>query len=271
MTWRAAAVIPLVLALSACQTVLAGRASDDWTRTYQLSPGTTFEIWNWNGRVDVEGVEGSAVDVRAERIAMATTDAAARDLLPKIKINETVNRDRILVQTEKMPGLLIGAGVEVRYHIKAPKNAPITVQTTNGAIVLNGLTGRTDAIASNGAITGDRLGGALRAKTTNGGIRIGLASVGPEPVEISTTNGGVRIAVPDSAKANLTASCTNGGIDVVGLKLDVQEQSRRHLEARLNGGGSRIDLHTVNGGIRLSAAAAESTAAETTGKDGGHR
>lgn len=247
-------LVPLVLALAGCEIgALTGRATDEWTRTYQLSPGTAFELGNTNGKVDVEGVGGTTVEVRAERIARATTDAAARELLPKIKIIEKITRDRIVVETERMPGLMIGAGTEVRYHVKAPRTAAVTVQTTNGGITLKGLVGRTDAITTNGGITGDGLGGALHARTTNGGVRIELASAGTEKVEISTTNGGVRVAVPESTKADLTATCTNGGIDVSGLKLVVKEQSRRRLDGKLNGGGAPIDLHTVNGSIRIRA------------------
>ena len=60
--------------------------------------------------------------------------------------------------------------------------------------------------------------------------------------------------VPESAKADVSASCTNGGISVApDLKLEVTEQSRRSLEGRLNGGGTPIELHTTNGGVRLKA------------------
>lgn len=265
MTRRALAVLPLVLALAGCQIgPLNGRASAEWTKSYQLKPGTAFEIGNTNGKVEVEAVDGSTVEVRAERIAKARTNAAAEELLPKIKIDEKVTHDRIVVATERMAGLLIGASVEVRYHVKAPKGAPVTVQTTNGAIALTGLSGRTDAIATNGPITGDGLGGEVHARTTNGAIRIDLASAGTDRIEIETTNGAIRLGLPPSAKANLTASCTNGRIDASGLKLEMQEESRRRLEAKLNGGGAPIDLHTVNGGIRIRAS--NGSAAETTGK-----
>ena len=32
---------------------------------------------------------------------------------------------------------------------------------------------------------------------------------------------------------------------------DVTEKSRRHLEGKMNGGGTAVDLHTTNGSIRL--------------------
>ena len=249
-----ALVVPLVLALGGCEMSfghLAGRASDEWTRTYQLSPGGEIVIGNTNGRVEIEGTDGSTVDVRAERIARAATDAAARELLPRIQIVENAKPDRVSVETARMAGMLFGVSYEVRYHVKAPKAAAVTAHTTNGEVILSSLTGKVDAETTNGAVKGTGLLGAVRAQTTNGAVSIDLASLGTQPIELGTTNGGVRLAIPESAKATLSASVTNGGIRVTGLNLDVQEQSRRRLEAKMNGGGTTITVHTTNGGIRI--------------------
>src|SRR5438067_1605076 len=78
-------------------------------------------------------------------------------------------------------------------------------------------------------------------------------------VRIGTTSGGVVLTVPESAKADVTATCTNGGIQISGAKLEISEQSRRRLEGRLNGGGTPIELHTTNGGVRLRTHGAEGT------------
>ena len=41
-------------------------------------------------------------------------------------------------------------------------------------------------------------------------------------------------------------------IDTGGLTLETSENSRRRLEGKLNGGGPRVQLEGVNGGIKLS-------------------
>ncbi len=86
------------LALAGCDISvghLAGRATDEWTRTYPLAAGGELQIGNQNGTVDIEGTDGTTVEVRAERIAKAATDAGARELLPRIKINEDVSASRV--------------------------------------------------------------------------------------------------------------------------------------------------------------------------------
>ena len=89
---------------------LAGRASDTWTHTYPLAVGGEVRVVNTNGKVEVEGVEGATVVIRAERIARATTDEGARALVPRVVIREDVTPDRVSVETEPITGIMIGAG-----------------------------------------------------------------------------------------------------------------------------------------------------------------
>jgi len=239
---------------------LAGRATDEWTRTYQLAPGGEVEIVNTNGRIDVEPSGGSAVDVRAERIAKAATDEGARELLPRITIREDVKPDRVRLETERMTGVMIGAGFEVRYHVKAPASASIRATGTNGQVAIGGITGPIAARTTNGAVAVRDASGPVEASTTNGQVTVEVAKLSSR-IKLSTTNGAVTLTLPDDAKADVTATVTNGGISVTGLKLETTEQSRRRIEGKINGGGEPIELHTTNGGIRIrgrSAAAAAS-------------
>ncbi len=247
--------LPLTLMLGACDLSLgnlSARATDEWTHTYPLTAGGEVRIVNTNGRIEVEGVDGSTVEVRAERVAKGSTEAAAKELLPRIVIKEDVKPDRITLETERMSGIMIGAGFEVRYHVRAPKNALINVSNTNGLVTVTALGGKVVAHTTNGGVKGSGLSGGVDARSTNGGVTIEMASVGSDPISLETTNGGVSLALPDRAKATVTASCTNGGISVGSLdNFEVTEKSRRHLEGKLNGGGTMVELHTTNGGVRL--------------------
>jgi hypothetical protein len=251
---RAFAFLFLPLALAGCDLhlgSLAGRATDEWTHTYPLTPGGRVRIGNTNGKVEVEGVEGSTVEIRAERIARAVTDTAARELLPRIEIKEDIRPDRVSVETARLSGIMFGAAFEVRYHVRAPKDAVIDASNTNGLVTVSDLSGKVVAHTTNGGVTGKGLSGGVDARATNGGVNIELASIGSDRIVLRTTNGGVTLTVPESGKADISASCTNGGISVSGVKIEVSEQSRRHLEGKLNGGGTPIELHTTNGGVRL--------------------
>jgi DUF4097 and DUF4098 domain-containing protein YvlB len=250
-------LLPVALVLAACDMSfghLAGRATDEWTRTYPLTAGGEVRIDNTNGKIDIEGVDGSTVEVRAEKIAHGATDAAARELLPRIAIKEDVRPDRVSLETERLSGILIGVSFEVRYHVRAPKHAVVNVTNTNGQVALTALTGNVTAHTTNGGVNGKGLSGSLDARSTNGGVTVDMVSVGDGKIALRTTNGGVTLTIPETAKADISASCTNGGINVNSLdKLEITESSRRKFEGRLNGGGTPIELHTTNGGIRVRA------------------
>lgn len=240
---------------SACDMSLGGlsaKATDEWTRTYSLTPGGEIRIVNGNGRVDVEPADGAQIEVRAERIARGATEAAARELLPKITINEDVKPDRVTLETARMTGLLIGVSFEVRYHVRAPKTAVVNVNNTNGQIVVTGLAGRVLAHTTNGSVRGSGLSGGVDASTTNGSVNVDFAAIGSDPITMHTTNGSVTVGLPDTAKATISASWTNGGINIAPeLKVESAERSRRRFDGMLNGGGTSIDVHTTNGGIRI--------------------
>jgi hypothetical protein len=264
-------VLPLALALAGCDVSLGNltaRATDEWTHTYPLSAGGEIRIANTNGRIDVEGVDGATVEVRAERIARGATDAAARELLPRIVIKEDAKPDRISLETERMNGIMIGAGFEVRYHVKAPKNAVVNITNTNGQVVLNALSGKVVAHTTNGAIKGTKLTGGVDGESTNGSVSIDMASVGRDRISLETTNGSVTLMLPEQAKATVSASVTNGGINVGSLdNFEVSEKSRRHLEGKMNGGGTEVELHTTNGSIRLRSRDTVNTRTDTDVSD----
>src|SRR3954453_12416016 len=191
-------LLPLALTLAGCDVSLgnlSARATDEWTHTYPLSPGGEIRIINTNGRIDVEGVDGATLEVRAERIARGSTDAAARELLPRIVIKEDVKPDRVTLETERMSGIMIGAGFEVRYHVRAPKSAIVNVTNTNGQVALNALSGKVVAHTTNGGVTGRAMSGAVEARSTNGGVNIEMASLGTGKVALRTTNGAVTLAL----------------------------------------------------------------------------
>src|SRR5262249_33438417 len=157
--------------------------------------------------------------------------------------------DSVSVETQKVEGILIGARFEVRYHVKVPATATVRAVTVNGGVDVKSVNGRLVARTTNGGIVGTAIGGGVEARVVSGGIRMRLASVGKDEVVMTTVNGGIRVALPETAKATVSASWVNGGKKLSGLKLEVRDESKRHFEGLLNGGGTSIMLTTVNGGV----------------------
>lgn len=244
------------LAIAACQIPrsdqFTGRAADEWIRTYTLAPGGEVQIGNTNGPVDVKASDDSTVEVRAERIATATTETSARELLPRIGIVEDIKPDKIWVRTTGIDGILIGAAFEVRYQVRAPRSAMLRLRTTNGHIDVQGFSGRVIASTINGGIVAAGLSGGVEVRSTNGNTQVELASVGSDLIDLRSTNGHVRLTIPETSNANLLATVNNGKIDLTGLPFQpMGEQTRRRVRGRINQGGTPIELATTNGNVRL--------------------
>ena len=60
-----------------------------------------------------------------------------------------------------MSGIMIGAGFEVRYHVRAPKTAFVNVSNTNGLVSVTAITGKVVAHTTNGGVRGTSLSGGV--------------------------------------------------------------------------------------------------------------
>src|SRR5262245_15668165 len=228
--------------------VAAGKATDEWTRTYTVAAGGRLEIQNQNGLIEASPAAGNEVEVRAERIVKASSDEAAQELLKSLELREEISPGKVQIVTA-MPGRL--GNHEVRYHVRVPKGLAVQFDNVNGAVKLEDLAAPVTASTTNGGVVGRGLSSAVKAKTTNGGLQIEMTSVGGD-VELETVNGGIRLQLPPGARANLEASVTNGRVSLSDLPFQ-GEQSRHRMSGTLNGGGPRVVAGTVNGGIRISA------------------
>src|SRR4029453_13428454 len=136
-----------LMAASACNLRIStdAVAKDQWQRRYTLKEGGTLEIRNTNGLTHIEPTTAGAVDITADRVVRAATDQAAKDALSRFEIQETVAPDRITIDsTNRRAGIMITLHRHVYFHVRAPRWANLTIDTTNGNVELVGprLTGK---------------------------------------------------------------------------------------------------------------------------------
>ena len=261
---RVAAILMVTSALAGCDIavdghggldfgIVAGKAQDEWTRTYKVGAGSRLELINVNGRITAEVSDGSEIELRAERSAKAPSDEAAKDLLNRIEMREEVGADRVRVEV-RPPRTSGPSGHEFKWTVRIPRGVSVDLRTVNGGVRMTGLEGDIRARTTNGGIEGIGLIATnVDAAVTNGGVDIKLArAVTTGTFDLEAVNGGVSIELPADSKADIAGRCVNGGISVKNLPLEiVGEQTRRRLDAKLNGGGARITLDTVNGGVGI--------------------
>lgn len=229
-------------------------AQDEWTRTYKLAAGGRLEIININGKISAEASDGPDVEIRAERSAKAASEDAAKELLGRLDMREEIGDSRARVEV-RGPRNLGRSSHTVNWTIKIPKGIAVDLRTVNGGVILTRLEGDIRARATNGGVKGTGITATtVDAAVTNGGVEIDLAHAATTGTfELESVNGGVALSLPAESKADVIAKAVNGGIAVNGLTLEaIGDQTKRRVEGKLNGGGARISLETVNGGVRLS-------------------
>jgi len=250
----------LVAVVAGCNLRIStnAEAKDQWQRRYTLKEGGTLEIRNTNGLIHVEPVDGNSVDISADRIVEAPTDQGAKDGLASFEIQETVGPDHIKIDSTRRGSGLLNLQRRVDFHIRIPRSANLSVETSNGNVELVGsrLSGTFKATATNGRIRAEGLENSAAVETTNGTIDVSVSKLGDDGLSCGTTNGTIDVTLPSDVKAHLSARVTNGTIAQEGLQLSASEQSRRRLDATINGGGPLVRLETTNGRIRLKAQAA---------------
>jgi DUF4097 and DUF4098 domain-containing protein YvlB len=240
------------LAVTSCTLPLSAEARDEWKRSYPLDKGGSVEIRNTNGEIRVEPTDGNTVDVVAVRVARAGTDEDARNALKRMEITETIAPNRVALDSTKgWTGLDIHTSKHVEYVVRVPKWAHVTLESTNGELLVSGMTGTVRLETTNGEIRATALEGSVRAETTNGDVTLDLAKLGDDGVTCVTTNGEVDVRLPASAKASLEIQTNNGDIETHGLAVTVSEKDRKDLRATIGGGGPKIKVETTNGDITV--------------------
>ena len=246
--------------------IASGKAQDTWTRTYTLPDKGRLELINVNGRITAEPATDGKVTVEGRRTAKGSTDEAAKENLAKMEIREEVSGDRVRV--ESRPPRLSGlSGHEIEWTIKVPEGVVVDLRTVNGGVRINGLHGEVHAKTTNGGVKGTNITATiLEASSVNGGIDIELGGAldANATIDIETVNGGVALEIPAASKATISARAVNGGVRVSDLDVQRTEEansfdSKRRLEGTLNGGGAKVNISTVNGGVRISRASGKPT------------
>jgi len=248
----AAVMLAAAVGSTACGIDLFAQeeARNQWTQHYTVEPGATLEILNTNGRITVTAGEGDRIDVVAERIVKASTEEKAKAVLEDFEIRESAAPDLVRLDS-KYRSTEFGVNRSVNYTVTVPRWANVRLETTNGDVHVENLTGELRVDATNGRIQASGLENGTHVNTTNGAITLDFARIGEEGIDCETVNGTITVTLPKDGSADIEARVTNGSISTEEAGLTITEDSRRRVEGRLGSGGARVRLQTVNGAIRV--------------------
>lgn len=229
-----------------------------------------LEVRGQSGEVSYEGQGATpAVNVVARKRGGGRTVESAEEALAAI---EVYSEDR-------------GGGVQqlgwrwredryrgwqgsVAFSITGPASVALDVETHNGEVVVEGVSGEVAIVTHNGQVRVEAAGPKLAAETHNGAIEatfagesvslvthnggIGAALIRPGPVggKISTNNGGIELSVADGLASELECSTRNGRIRVK-VPNSTTESGDQRVRATIGGGGPPLAISTHNGSIKV--------------------
>lgn len=231
---------------SATAAVPCFAITKEFHQSYPLQPGGTFELQNVNGTVAVEGWDRNEIEIHAVKIAK----------------HKESDLERVSIEVEAKPGSVSvatrypqdeGVEVAVEYVIHVPHGARVEhLGTVNGGLRVAGVEAISDLHTVNGNIEVYEAVGSVHAHSTNGNVRLELAGLlETQNAKVETTNGSIVLAIPALTQANLEARSMNGSFSSE-LAIAMEGSAHpREVVGKLGKGGAPIQLHTVNGSIRV--------------------
>jgi hypothetical protein len=244
----------------------AAQQAGDFRWSGSIAPGEQIEIKGVNGTIRAELASGPQVEVvaskRARRsdpnsVSVQVVQDGGSVTICAVYPTPTNSRRRDAGPNECRPGEsgrmhVNDNDVVVDFTVRVPAGVRFVGRTVNGSVEARSLQSDVTARTVNGRVALSTTGLAS-AETVNGAIDVTLGTaVWTQPLEFNTVNGSITVTFPPGIDAQVRAETMNGSFT---SEFPVTIQSSRGNGRRISGvignGGRELQLHTVNGSIRL--------------------
>ena len=210
--------------------------------TFSADPGQ-------NGGVAIYGWDRDSVAVVARIQANARSEDDARQILKQVRI-ETSGRTVKAVG----PAQRSREHWSVSFDIYVPRRTDLTLETVNGPLSVEGVSGTMDLHALNGPMSLDGVGGNVTARVQNGPLTVHLEGDrwSGSGLDAETVNGPVSLAIPERYNAQLETGTVNGPMDLsFPLTVTIQGRVSHRIQSTLGDGGAPVRVVTTNGPLSI--------------------
>jgi DUF4097 and DUF4098 domain-containing protein YvlB len=238
------------LALSLLATAVSAKVTEKFTQAYPLDANGSVQLENVNGSVEIVAWDKNEVSLEAEKTAR---DQEGLDRM-HLKIESSSRRLEIKTEYEKKWKFWETMNAQVHYKLKIPAGATLDVDVVNSSIHVTGVKGGVDLEAVNGGIEAEDLTSSGSFETVNGSIRATYTAMPASGgISLETVNGSCKLVVPANAAFDLDADTVNGRVSC-DLPITLESSGKRELRGAVNGGGTRVNMESVNGGLSVEKA-----------------
>jgi len=253
-----AAIIFLALLIVAAWGFTSEKYEATVDETVALSSGGTVSLENVNGDVTIEVWDRDEVWVQALK------SASSQELLDGLKVEIKASQNAVRIETdypssresrnEGHDHSKRGNHMKVEYTLTVPRFAVVDdVDLVNGNLLVVGVEGGVDAETVNGNIVVREGAGEASLSTVNGGIELYVDRLGSsEQLGLETVNGSIDLYLATSVGADISAETVNGKLaNDLGIAVSKGKYVGASFNGSTGGGGSRVELETVNGSISV--------------------
>jgi hypothetical protein len=258
---------------------------DEWSHQYSLKGAPELRVKTDDGSVRIESTAGTAIDARVTTVGWRIAPG-------EVTITESQTGDRVdlEVRLPKLRGGFTTGRRSIQVVLRVPKRADLDVQTGDGSIEVQPVSGRLRLSTGDGSITADGLQGDVRLHTGDGSVRAtGIAGrleaetgdghmnvrgrfdvldlrTGDGGIEaavepgsrveaawsLSSGDGGITLRLPEGLGADVDAHTGDGGIVFDKPVTVTGSISRNEVRGKLGAGGFPLLIRSGDGGIRLT-------------------
>lgn len=233
--------------------LVLGTAAAEEVITRSVSLNDRMLVLEGNaGSIHLTGTDAGATNIEFVKEARGSSEAAARELLNEVQIDESGSADsyRYIMRSGE-PEL---TSVSVRGEV--PKRANIRIRTDRGPVALSGLEGPIRIIHLYGDIA---IGGArnsVEVQNRSGDVTVGLQGLEENAViQLRTYNGDIDLTIPETVSVDLVAETNAGDISISELQFTNRSFSPHGAGASFRGqlgnGNAQVALRTENGSISI--------------------
>ena len=273
------------LALAAMAFTAGNARAQEWTKSYTVSGRAHVRVDSNDGAVRVTTGDSKQVELRVTY--------SGYTLDKNLTINSRQDGDQVEFSARVHNSMNWGWGGihrTLRLEVHMPREADLNVDTGDGSVEAQALTGNLNIHTGDGHIRVDGAKGDIRLRTGDGSIegrdldgrleadtgdghvtvegrfdslniktgdgsitaRAGAGSKLASGWTIHTGDGSVDMSIPGDLQANIEASTNDGRISL-GIPVTVEGTfSTSKISGKMNGGGQPLTIHTGDGSIHLS-------------------
>jgi len=246
-----------ILAL-ACSAAVSAADYRDVNRTVALHGNGSVEIETHKGSIRVSVWDRQEVEIQA-RIEAEPGTIMDRRRFDATDVHIDSSPDSVRIKTYYPDfnwccSFDSGNNPEVRYTIRMPKTAQLSIRDHRSDTEVSGLQGALNLSTHRGTAHIHGLGGPLHADTHRGDLHVEWSSF---TANSSVTNyrGTVELTLPKSSRFDLQTSPGRRGSISTDFSVMTHTISRRgeSIHGTVNGGGPSLHIETQRGEVRLHA------------------